>query len=157
MFTLLSEDGISFQAERDVLERSVLLKNMLEDVQDSSNSIPLPNVASAVLEKVLHFCEHHRGDPLPVPEEDETRMRKIVIEDWDYDFISANCDIVFEIIMAANYLDIKDLLDLGCKYVASLIKGKSTEQIRELFHIVNDLTPEEEEKIKKENQWAEAV
>ena len=66
--------------------------------------------------------------------------------------------------------------DVGCKTVANMIKGKSPEEIRKLFNIVNDFTPEEEvsldttaefscksanacsgfqAQIKKENEWAE--
>ncbi len=32
-----------------------------------------------------------------------------------------------------------------------MIKGKSVEEIRKTFNIVNDFTPEEEEQIRKEN------
>lgn len=40
----------------------------------------------------------------------------------------------------ANYLEIKTLLDMGCKVVANKIKGKIAQEIRETFGIVNDLT-----------------
>ena len=62
---------------------------------------------------------------------------------------------LFEIILAANYLDIKGLLDLGCKTVAKMIEGKTTQQLRDQFSIENDFTPEEEERIRRENEWAE--
>ena len=52
-------------------------------------------------------------------------------------------------------MDIKDLLDLTCAKVASLIKGKTPEEIREMFGIENDFTPEEEQAIKEENKWCE--
>jgi S-phase kinase-associated protein 1 len=58
-------------------------------------------------------------------------------------------------IQASNYLDIKPLLDVGCKTVANMIKGKSPEEIRKTFNITNDFTPEEEDQIRRENEWAE--
>ena len=33
--------------------------------------------------------------------------------------------------------------------------GKSPEEIRERFNIVNDFTPEEEEEVRRENAWSE--
>lgn len=62
---------------------------------------------------------------------------------------------VTNIAQAANYLDIKALLDVGCKTVANMIKGKSPDEIRKTFNIQNDFTPEEEEQIRRENEWAE--
>ena len=55
---------------------------------------------------------------------------------------------------AANYLNIKSLLDLTCQTVADMIKGKTPEEIRKTFNIKNDFTPEEEEEVRRENQWA---
>ncbi|KAI9346204.1 putative negative regulator sulfur controller-3 [Obelidium mucronatum] len=144
--------------EKAVAERSVLLKNMLEDVGDSDDSpIPLPNVTAAILKKVLEYCEHHKTDPLPNPEEDKDNApirRGDDIEEWDAQFIKVDNEILFEIILAANYLDIKGLLDLGCKTVANMIKGKKAQEIRDMFNIENDFTPEEEEQIRRENEWA---
>lgn len=57
-------------------------------------------------------------------------------------------------IQAANYLNIKLLLDLTCQTVADMIKGKTPEEIRKTFNIKNDFTPEEEEEVRRENQWA---
>ena len=51
---------------------------------------------------------------------------------------------LFELIMASNYLDIKPLLELSCAKVASMIKNKSIQEIRKFFNIETDFTPEEE-------------
>ena len=59
-----------------------------------------------------------------------------------------------EFFQAANYLNIKSLLDLTCQTVADMIKGKTPEEIRKTFNIKNDFTPEEEEEVRRENQWA---
>ena len=69
MVLLVTSDNEQFNAEKDVVERSVLIKNMLEgkcrlrpverfphppvlDVGESDQPIPLPNVSSSVLKKV---------------------------------------------------------------------------------------------------------
>ena len=62
---------------------------------------------------------------------------------------------LFELILAANYLDIKGLLDVTCKTVANMIKGKAPEDIRKTFNIKNDFSPEEEEQVRRENEWCE--
>ncbi|KAG6335849.1 hypothetical protein ID866_3239 [Astraeus odoratus] len=156
MVLLVTSDNEQFHADKEVVERSVLIKNMLEDVGESDQPIPLPNVSSSVLKKVLEYCEHHRGEPLPSADadqnQDETRKRTTDISEWDQRFITVDQEMLFEIILAANYLDIKPLLDVGCKTVANMIKGKTPEEIRKLFNIVNDFTPEEEAQIKKENE-----
>ncbi|CED82499.1 s-phase kinase-associated protein 1a-like protein [Phaffia rhodozyma] len=156
--TLETADKEEFLVDKEVAERSIMLKNMLEDVGESDMAIPLPNVTANVLKKVLEYCEHHRNDPLPTATDentDENRRRVADIQDWDAKFISVDQEMLFEIILAANYLDIKPLLDVGCKTVANMIKGKTPDEIRKLFNIQNDFTPEEEEQIKRENEWAE--
>lgn len=76
-------------------------------------------------------------------------------DEWDVNFVKVDQGTLFELILAANYLDIKPLLDLTCKTVAYMIKGKTSEEIRKTFGIVNDFTPEEEEQIRRENEWCE--
>ena len=47
------------------------------------------------------------------------------IDPWDQEFVGQPPDqsSLFELILAANFLDVKPLLDLTCKTVANLIKG----------------------------------
>jgi hypothetical protein len=64
--------------------------------------------------QVLEYCEHHRGEPLPSPDveqaQDDSRKRTTDISEWDQKFITVDQEMLFEIILAANYLDIKSLL-----------------------------------------------
>ena len=78
-----------------------------------------------------------------------------VVDPWHADFINLDQEVLFELIMASNYLDIKPLLELACAKVASLIKNKSVPEIRKFFNIENDFSPEEEQQIMEENKWAE--
>jgi hypothetical protein len=67
----------------------------------------------ALIVQVLEYCEHHRGEPLPTADEanaDENRKRTTDIGKWDKRFITVDQEMLFEIILAANYLDMKPLL-----------------------------------------------
>ncbi|MCJ1322988.1 hypothetical protein MMC15_008339 [Xylographa vitiligo] len=157
--TLRSSDGVEMTVEKEVAERSMLIKNLLEDMTDGSTTdeaIPIANVNEAVLKKVIEWCTHHRSDPPATADDDsDSRKKTTDIEEWDQKFMQVDQEMLFEIILAANYLDIKALLDVGCKTVANMIKGKSPEEIRKTFNIQNDFTPEEEDQIRRENEWAE--
>lgn len=151
---LLSSDNKELKVDKEVADKSVLIKNMLEDIGDSDSSIPLPNVKGNILEKVIEWCIYHK-DKFKEYENEDDNFRNTEIDEWNQKYMEVDQETLFDIILASNYLDIKPLLDIGCKTVANMIKGKSTEEIRKTFNIVNDFTPEEEAKIKKENEWVE--
>jgi len=137
--------------DESVACRSGVIRTVLEDV-GSKDPIPLLNVKANALVKVLEYCEHHRDDPIPPLDSewgtsftlDLMRRKNTQIGDWDQQYIKCDQELLFQVIQAASYLDIKSLLDLGCKSVANMMTGKSAVDIRELFHIENDFTPEEE-------------
>jgi len=158
MINLVSNDGITSTVDRAVAEKSILIKNMMEDLGDAAltTDVPIPNVTDSVLKKVIEWCIHHKDDPVaPTDDDSDSRKKTTDIEEWDQKFMQVDQEMLFEIILASNYLDIKPLLDVGCKTVANMIKGKSPEEIRKTFNITNDFTPEEEEQIRRENEWAE--
>jgi S-phase kinase-associated protein 1 len=58
-----------------------------------------------------------------------------VVQAWDAEFMRVDNVTVFKLILAANYLNIKALQDLGAKTVANMIKGKTPAEIKETFGI----------------------
>ena len=79
--------------------------------------------------QVLEYCEHHRGEPLPTADEanaDENRKRTTDIGEWDQKFITVDQEMLFEIILAANYLDIKPLLCVALAAHASRAQFSDT-------------------------------
>lgn len=157
MITLISKDGEQLKVKKNVILMSGLIKEMLdeEDDEEEENEIPLPNVNLATLKKVVKYCEYHHKNPAEELERPLKGKIQDVICEWDNEFLKIDQSTLVELIMAANYLNIKDLLDLTCANVASMIKGKTPQQIREMFGIENDFTPEEEAKILEENKWCE--
>lgn len=145
---LLAKDGKEFEVEKDVACVSETVKNMVEDCSPDE-AVPLPNVESSILARVIEYCEyHHKSAKEAIPEDDQNN--------WDKEFVRVDDEILFNMILAANFLDIKSLLDLTCKKVAEYIKEcKTPEEIRKRFNIKNDFTPEEEEEVRRENAWCE--
>ena len=111
---------------------------------------------TSVLTKVIEFCKMHQTTPMNEIEKPlKSAVMGEVVQEWYANFVSVEQEILFELILAANYMDIKPLLDLTCATVASMIKGKTPEEIRKTFNIVNDFTPEEEAQVREENKWCE--
>ncbi|KAF6254309.1 E3 ubiquitin ligase [Scenedesmus sp. NREL 46B-D3] len=148
---LTSSDNQTFEVDEEIANESQTVKNMIEDT-GTEDIIPLPNVPGKILAKVIEYCKFHveankKVDDKPAKSEDD-------IKQWDTDFVKVDQATLFDLILAANYLNIKGLLDLTCQTVANMIKGKTPEEIRKTFNIKNDFTPEEEEEVRRENQWA---
>ncbi|XP_059647468.1 SKP1-like protein 1B [Cornus florida] len=148
MILLRSSDGETFEVEEVVALESQTIKHMIED--DCADAIiPLPNVTSKILSKIIEYCKKHVETP-----KSEEKTADDALKTFDTEFVKVDQATLFDLILAANYLNIKSLLDLTCQTVADMIKGKTPEEIRKTFNIKNDFTPEEEEEVRRENAWA---
>ncbi|KAL1354651.1 hypothetical protein HN51_006710 [Arachis hypogaea] len=132
---LKSSDGEAFEVDEAVALESQTIKHMIED-DCADSGIPLPNVTSKILAKVIEYCKKHvdAAASEEKPSEEDLKM-------WDAEFVKVDQATLFDLILAANYLNIKSLLDLTCQTVADMIKGKTPEEIRKTFNIKNDFTP----------------
>ena len=72
-----------------------------------------------------------------------------IVQEWYAEFVTVDQAMLFELVTAANFMDIKALLDLTCLAVSVLIKGKSAEEIRRIFNISNDFSPEEDDQVRE--------
>ncbi|KAF3786111.1 SKP1-like protein 1A [Nymphaea thermarum] len=199
--TLKSSDGEVFEVEEAVAKESQTISHMIED-GCADSGIPLPNVTSKILAKVIEYCKKH----VDAQKSGDDKIQEEELKAWDAEFVKVDQATLFDLILvfssaiclffircsilglglgfvilaiwtemhsvslpsfcnlsfifsfrlfqAANYLNIKNLLDLTCQTVADMIKGKTPEEIRKTFNIKNDFTPEEEEEVRRENQWA---
>ncbi|KAM5332436.1 LOW QUALITY PROTEIN: S-phase kinase-associated protein 1-like [Glossophaga mutica] len=156
---LQSSDGEILEVDVEITKQTVTINTMLDlgmGDEGDDDPVPLPNVNAAIFKKDRSVvCSHHKDDPPPPPENDEQRKMTDDIPVWDQEFLKIDQGTLFELILAANYLDIKGLLDVTCKTVADMIKGKTPEEIRKTFNIKNDFTEEEEAQVCKESQWCE--
>jgi hypothetical protein len=94
--------------DRVVAERSMLIKNLIEDLGDDAvlnNAIPIPNVNDPVLRKVIEWCEHHRNDAAQSADDDNDNRKKTTdIDEWDQKFMQVDQEMLFEIILVRHSL-----------------------------------------------------
>ena len=151
--TLVSSDGEKVEISSKAVQRSVLVKGIIEDYPDDAE-VPLNNIKSPILKKIKEYLEHYEKEEPKVIERPLTSPNfKECVNEWDYNYIDVDLEMIFELLLGANYMDIKSLLELSSSKIASIIKGKNTEEIRKTFNLTNDFTPEEEQQILEENKW----
>jgi S-phase kinase-associated protein 1 len=149
--TLITSGGVEITVERRIAECSIVIRDMISDLGDLDEPIPISDTEESVLRKVLEWCAYHQNDPAPTT---EGRNPITSIPDWDQKFMAElDSDMLHRVIKAANYLEINLLIEIGCKTVADMIKGKSSEDIRQILDVENDFTPEEEARIHRDNEW----
>ncbi|GJM93997.1 hypothetical protein PR202_ga10606 [Eleusine coracana subsp. coracana] len=157
MVRLRSSDGVTFEVEeRSICAASRTINGVLmEEGRAAADVVPLPDVINAAtLSRVLDYVrEHydeqgHREFYLPISGLDHP------LSGFDKDFLKVDDDTLFDVMLAAGYLGMDDLVELMCRGLAEQMKGKTPEELRQRFGIVNDYTKEEEEEVRKEIAWA---
>ncbi|XP_054784034.1 SKP1-like protein 1 [Prosopis cineraria] len=151
--TVVSGDSTEFEMTVGAAKQSELLKRMLDDDNCVVDRVPLSNVNTTTLVKVMEYCQKHAdheaamaGARVPIADVEELKA-------WDAEFMKVDTDMLYHILTAADYMEILGLFDLACQTVADLIKGKNPKKIRRIFNIKNDLTPQEEQRFRAKYRW----
>ena len=97
--TLKSSDGETFVVDEAVAVESQTIKHMIED-DCADNEIPLPNVTSKILAKVIEYCKKHveagsdkDKNVTGVTEKDES------LKNWDTEFVKVDQNTLFDLIL----------------------------------------------------------
>ncbi|EGT48145.1 hypothetical protein CAEBREN_10018 [Caenorhabditis brenneri] len=153
-YRVAANDGVEFKVSELAIQQSETLQRLVstmcytpEDVE-KKDAIPIENIDGATLKLVFEWCEHHKGEA--IPEDDDSVPKNVVIPEFDAKLMEIDNEQLFNLICAANYLNIKQLLNVSCKKVANMAKGKSPEELRVIFEIPTDEEDEAAEKAAKE-------
>jgi S-phase kinase-associated protein 1 len=149
------DEPVRIRIPRNAAKMSSLIASMLQDDEEGEESeIPLQEVTKEVLDKVVEFLLEHMDDPMrDIAKPIHSNKIEELVGEWDAEFIDLEQEFLFRLILAANYMDIPSLLDLSITKVATMIKGKEPDEVKRLFNIDPDLTPEEEKLVRDQNQW----
>ena len=153
IITLISNEGNREEISLKTAFRSELIQNILK-INSNIREIHL-DIKIRIIKQIKEYLEHYENKetkkiekPLP------SKNFKEYVDEWDNNYMDLDLENIIEILKGANILDIRSLMELSGTKLASIIKGKSTEQIRNIFNIESDFTPEEEREISEENKWA---
>lgn len=130
---LISKSGKAHIVKKSAVVLSNVIKTMIE-YDTKEREIPLSTLNDEVLDKIVEFMEYHENIKFTEVEKPikSTNIRELV-SDWDADFINIDKIMLFDLLQASNYLDIKELLDLCCAKIATMIKGKTKTQLEQIF------------------------
>merc|ERR1719449_543631 len=112
-----------------------LVKNIIEGDKEAKE-IEIKKVTGPILKLIVEYLKHHKGkEPAEIAKPIRSvKMEKIVEDPWDAEYINGlKKRELFQLILGANYMDCKALLHLGCAKVATMIKGKSPEEIKQIL------------------------
>ena len=134
------------------------LQNCIEDCGgaelDPAVALPVP-YSSALLRKVLQFTLLHGTEPEKTTEEFAT-WKTTPLPDRDVEFVGD--DIMFhrDLLLVANYLDNKRLLDVLAKRMAERIVGKTPDEIKALFQSNETMTLQDVQRLRADHPWVVA-
>jgi len=135
----VEDDGDSKKGTFEIDRTSALMCNLVRSIIEGDSevkTIEIKKVSSPILELIVEYLKHHKGKtPAEIAKPIRSvKMEKIVEDEWDAKFINKQPKrTIFQIILGANYMDIKSLLHLGCAKIATMIKGKSPEEIKKIL------------------------
>ncbi|CAK7348875.1 unnamed protein product [Dovyalis caffra] len=130
-------DGAIQQVEQEVaMFCPMICQEVIQKGMGSSKNyaISLPQrVSPAMFSLILDYCRFHQ-----VPGRSNKERKS-----FDEKFVRMDTKRLCELTSAADSLQLKPLVDLTSRALARIIEGKTPEEIREIFHLPDDLTEEE--------------
>ena len=144
---LKSNDGQVFEVDENILEKSSVLKNLANDFQEPEYELPTNEVNGKTLSKIIDYLKEYKDKkpkeiPKPLPNDD----LESIISKWDAQFIMPlSLEECVDIVNAANFLDIPDLVNLSSARLAFELINCPIEEAKKKFGVVDDMTVEEME------------
>ena len=98
--TLRSSDGETFEVDEAVALESQTINHMIED-DCAEGGIPLPNVTSKILSKVIEYCKKHVEAP---KSDDRASSADDDLKAWDSDFVKVDQATLFDLILVSPFV-----------------------------------------------------
>ena len=140
---LISKDGQIFEVDKKSLQISILLKNLVNAFPKAV--IVMNNIDGKLLNSIISYMdEYQTKKPKEIPKPLPSPDLKLVLSKFDFEFINSfSLEECIDLVNAADFLYIIELINLSSAKIASEMINCSIEEVREKFGIVPDMTEEE--------------
>jgi hypothetical protein len=149
---LIPRDGVPIRVPVSRTLQSLLLRDLLDGNDESCVDVPLDMIEADTLHLVTDYMELRHGFP---PTEIERPLREsllTVLDEKDKRFIEPlDEEAVLKLVKASNFLNYPALKALACARCADWMKDKTLQEIRDMFNLTCDFTPDEIAALKKEH------
>ena len=127
---------------------------------DYDQEIQFPDIKAAVLAKVIEYCEHYHMEEMTAISRPYTSSKvEDLVQPYYAEFVKLELTVLFELVTASIFMDIKPLLDLTNLATSIMTEGYSAEDWKIYCqNCVNSLvgtTTKEEAAVQEENKLAE--
>lgn len=157
------KDDVRVAVDGAAVRMSRMLSNMAEDFAPRGDSaamtdddtgpvlLPMAQFDADTATAVVEFCRRHPHDSTgsvslnqqPTVPAEEVRY----FEERRAQFM--------DMLHLANFLDMEYFVGVACYAYASMVAGKTPDEIRAMFNVVDDFDAEERAQVLRENAWAE--
>ena len=128
---------------------SGLISLVHQDINSEDSDLPLPNITTGLLKRVVEWMEYHVLNPPwtvthPLP---SNVLSECGVCEFDEQFVDLSDNELSDLITAAGYLDIQPLSDLACAKVMCMMRSLPLDECRKRF---NPRWKEEDEELSRQ-------
>uniref|UniRef100_A0AC35UGA4 Skp1-related protein n=1 Tax=Rhabditophanes sp. KR3021 TaxID=114890 RepID=A0AC35UGA4_9BILA len=148
---VMSVDKVEYDLTGNVVKQSGTLSQMVSDLGIDLDSeqpldierIELNNCSGHILKAVIEWAEANQKALEKFENETEFEAVQDELAEFNDKFVNDKRLVIFELILAANYLDMKDLFTAATDFVSETLRLHDPEKIREMWGLENDFDPED--------------
>lgn len=136
---LIAGDNLVVEVSRKAALKSNVVKVAL-DSDAEAKEVPIPGVNGDILKLIAQYMEHYKDSEPEEPDKPlkSARLSEFCKSEYDAKFfeeLSKNNRQLYDVVLAANYMDMKALLHTACATVACKIKGQPLEKIKDILAV----------------------
>ncbi|CAL5049133.1 unnamed protein product [Urochloa decumbens] len=150
--TLISSNDERFEVPEAAASLSEVIRNAIVDNDGCGDGIQLPRIPGKVLAMVIEYCSKHAATAV-VSSGEAANNNNEELRSFDEKFIDVDQFTLYDVLVAAYYLQIQELLDLACQEVYDRLEEKTRAESRKTFRIKDDYFVPALDEEDDEEQW----